>query len=97
MASTFPPEIEQFVQDELASGHFSDEQALLTAALEVYREVKGKHVELRDRVQQSILQADRGEVEPLNMTDIKRRLSDRLDADSSAGAAACGWQGRTTD
>ena len=81
MASTYPPEIEQFVQEELASGQFTDENALLTAALEVYREVKEKHAELRDRVQESVSQAERGEIEPLN---IKQRLSDRIDADGRA-------------
>lgn len=78
MSSTFPPEIEQFVQQELASGQYPNEQALLTAALEVYRELKQRHHDLRGRIQLSLEQAARGEVAPLDIDAIVAELNEEL-------------------
>lgn len=75
MANTFPPDIVRFIQDEIESGQFADETELLTAALEVYREVKQRHGELREQVQRSLSRAEQGDVRPLDMESIKQRLT----------------------
>ena len=79
MARTFPTELTQFIQDELQTGGYADEDAVLTAALEVFREVRQRHAELRGRVQQSLAQVHAGEATPLDMDEIRQLLTNRLD------------------
>ena len=40
MTRTFPTDLNQFIQDELQSDGYADEDAVLIAALEVFREVR---------------------------------------------------------
>jgi Arc/MetJ-type ribon-helix-helix transcriptional regulator len=79
MTRTFPTELNQFIQDELQSGGYADEDAVLTAALEVFREVRQRHAELRGRVQESLAQVHAGEATPLDMDEIGQLLTNRLD------------------
>jgi Arc/MetJ-type ribon-helix-helix transcriptional regulator len=78
MPRTFPADLNQFIQDELETGDYANEDALLTAALEVFREVRQRHAELRSRVQESVAQARAGEATPLNMDETKQKLLNRL-------------------
>lgn len=79
MQQTFPPQVEQFVRQELATGRYENEQDLLIRALKVYQELKTRHEALRADVQRSIDQAERGEVASLDMGVIKDRLRSDLD------------------
>lgn len=78
MTRTFPADLNQFIQDELQAGGYADEDAVLTAALEVFREVRQRHAELRGRVQTSLSQARAGDTSALNMDEIRQALMDRL-------------------
>lgn len=71
MTRTFPTDLNQFIQDELQSGSYADEDAVLTAALEVFREVRQRHPELRGRVQESLAESHAGESTPLDMDEIQ--------------------------
>ncbi|HQX53369.1 MAG TPA: hypothetical protein PLY87_29120 [Planctomycetaceae bacterium] len=51
---------------------------MLTAALEVFREVRQRHAELRGRVQESLAEAHAGEATPLEMDEIRQSLTIRL-------------------
>ena len=79
MTRTFPTELNQFIQDELQTGGYADEDAVLTAALEVFREVRQRHAELRGRLQESLAQVHAGEATPLDMDEIRQSLTNRLD------------------
>ena len=81
MPKTFPPELEQFVQQELANGDYQTEEELVIDALKVFRELKRRHEQLRADVQRSIEQAERGEVHP-------------LDTDATKAAARRRWAGQ---
>jgi len=76
---SIPAELQPFVKQELAAGRFRDESELVTAALELYREMNLRHAELRSQVKRSLDQADRGEVAPLDMDSIKGTLREELD------------------
>ena len=78
MPSTYPPELEQFIKRELASGQYQNEDELLVEALKAFRELKTRHDELRADVERSIEQADRGEVAALDMGALKQKLQDEL-------------------
>ncbi len=71
---SIPPGLQPFVEAELATGAFADESELVAKALELFRELSGKHQSLRNDVQASIEQAERGEVTPLNTERIKDTL-----------------------
>ena len=70
MSIAYPPELEQFVQQELASGACRSEDELVINALQVYRELKLRHDQLRQRVAKSLEQADRGELDPWDIDAI---------------------------
>ena len=70
MSTVYPPELEQFVKQEVANGTFRSEDELVISALTAFREMKLRHEELRRRVEKSLDQADRGEVEPWDMDAI---------------------------
>lgn len=41
-ANTYPPNVQQFIEQELVSGTVRSESELITRALEVYRQLKGE-------------------------------------------------------
>ena len=79
MTNTPTADIEHYVQEKLATGEFSSREELATEAIRVYRELEARHAQLKSDVQTRIEQADRGEVGPLDIDDIKQELIDELD------------------
>jgi Arc/MetJ-type ribon-helix-helix transcriptional regulator len=59
-------EVAGFVTAEVARGAAGNEAELVTKAVELYRDFKTRHDELRARVQKSLEQAARGEVRSLD-------------------------------
>ena len=78
----YPPEIDEYVRQQLATGRFADEADFATTAFRMYRELEQRHQELQSRVQRSIEQAERGEVAPLDMEEIKAELIAELNSSS---------------
>ena len=78
MANSFPPDIEQFVRQELASQEYQSRDDLVLDAMRVLRELKTRHQKLRDDVQHAIAQAEQGEVRPLDTEATKAEASKRL-------------------
>ena len=74
MSTGYPPEILKFIEEEMASGHYEDESALVTEALEVFRELKQRHVELKQQIQQSLEAEREGRVMPLDIDAIVSEL-----------------------
>lgn len=70
MSTIYPPHLQQFVKQEIASGAFRSEDELVISALTAFREMKLRHEEFRGRVEKSLAQAERGEVELWNMDSI---------------------------
>lgn len=79
MSLVFPPDLEEFVQKELTSGHFESEEALLTAALRVYRDLAGRHDELRRRIDAAVAEGDAGELAELDIDSVIRELEEEVD------------------
>ncbi|MEX0703155.1 MAG: hypothetical protein WD069_13760 [Planctomycetales bacterium] len=78
MNTTYPPEIQEFVERELERGAHVDEEHLIVAALRVYRELKTRHDALRADVARSLAQAERGEVAPLDTEATKAEARRRF-------------------
>ena len=72
-------EVEAFVRSEVARGAAVDEADFLAKALEMYRQLRSRHDELKPRVQESIAQYERGETRPLDteatQTEARRRFT----------------------
>ncbi len=79
MSTAYSPEIKKFIADELASGTYEDETALLAEALEVFRELKQRHTDLRQQIQQSIEDERSGRIAPLDINEIISELELELD------------------
>lgn len=67
-------EILKFIEEEMASVHYEDERALVTEALEVFRELKQRHAELKQQIQQSLEAEREGRVMPLDIDAIVSEL-----------------------
>ena len=76
-----PEEMEAFVRAEVARGAAEDEADFLAKAVEMYRELKQRHEDLRSQVQESIAQYERGEARPLDTKATQREARRRLSQD----------------
>jgi Arc/MetJ-type ribon-helix-helix transcriptional regulator len=79
MSTGYPPEILKFIEEEMATGHYEDESALVTAALEVFRELKQRHADLKQQIQQSLAEERAGRVTPLDINAIISELESEVD------------------
>lgn len=79
MTGIYTPEIAEFVEQELASGEFTDESALVNQALQFYRELKLRHGDLKQHIGVALDQADQGQVSPLDIDEIVSELEEELD------------------
>ncbi len=79
MPITYSPEITDFIAEEMATGTYADESALMAEALEVFRELKQRHGELRQQIQQSLEDEKAGRIAPFDVNEIVRELELELD------------------
>jgi antitoxin ParD1/3/4 len=63
MTLTLPPDLERFVQEQVAEGRFPTADGVVEAALRLLR---AQHADLRQLVRSGLDQADRGEVAPFD-------------------------------
>ncbi|MEX0978781.1 MAG: hypothetical protein WDZ48_08025 [Pirellulales bacterium] len=78
--ATYPPDLEAYVQQKIASGEFQSRDELAAEAVRLYRELEARHAQLKSDVQAAIDEADRGLCEPLDIETIKAELSAELDS-----------------
>jgi hypothetical protein len=77
--ATYPPELEQYVQQKLANGEFRDREEFAVEAARLYRELEIRHQQLKDDIQAAIEESDRGESRPLDIEAIKRQIMEEFD------------------
>ncbi len=61
MIESLPPDLQQFVSDELANGHYRSEDELLVDAVRFYRDGAVRRRELCEEINSRLRQLDRGE------------------------------------
>ena len=78
------PELERYIDEQLASGAFATREDLIAEALKVYRELEeDDDSDLRELATERLAQAERGEVAPLDMEAVKARLIAAFNAEQS--------------
>lgn len=83
MAETLPPDLQQFIDQSVASGEFETPDACIAAALRAFRELKQRHDDLRADIQHAIEQSNRGESRPLDMSAVKAEARRRFSQQSN--------------
>jgi Arc/MetJ-type ribon-helix-helix transcriptional regulator len=78
MTVAIPSSLQGFIEREVAAGEAGSEEELVTRALELYREMRARHAILKADVQESLAQADRGEVAELDIEAIIADGTQRL-------------------
>jgi len=58
----FPPELEQFVAEQVAAGNYQSEQELVVSAVRVLRDVQAKHQAFYEDVRLGMEQLEHGDV-----------------------------------
>ena len=84
MESTYPPEIDAYVRDQLDSAEYASEHDLIVDAIRMHRELRTRHQQLRDDIRVGIESLDRGEGAPLDMDAIKAEVAERFNRRSDA-------------
>ena len=78
---SFPPELGEFVEQQLAAGRYQSEQELVVDAVRVLRDLQVQQEQFRDDVQQGMEQLERGEFNQYNEEGLRERfeqLKDRV-------------------
>ncbi|MFH1923726.1 MAG: type II toxin-antitoxin system ParD family antitoxin, partial [Planctomycetota bacterium] len=73
------PELEQYVQQKVASGQFASAEEFASEAMRLYRDLEARHESLKRDVQAALDQSEKGQSMPLDMDAIKQELTDELD------------------
>jgi hypothetical protein len=76
-------DLQQYVNQKIASGHFGTIEEFATEAIRVYRKLESDYDELRELIQNRIAQADAGLSTPLNIAAIKQQLKSELETDGN--------------
>ena len=72
--ATYPPDIEAYVQQKIASGQFRSRDELAAEAVRLYRDLEAKHQRLKSDIQAAIDEANQGLSEPMDIEAIKAEL-----------------------
>ncbi|HUT93798.1 MAG TPA: hypothetical protein VMY37_30325 [Thermoguttaceae bacterium] len=70
------PDIEQYIQQKVASGQFASSEEFALEAMRLYRDLEVRHELLRGDVQAALDEAEKGLSEPLDVDAIKKELID---------------------
>ena len=76
-----PEDVAAYVQAEIARGAARDETDFFAKAVEMYRELRHRHEDLRAQVQEPIAQYERGEVQRLDSEATRREARRRFSQD----------------
>ncbi len=77
--SSLSPDLEQYVQQKVASGQFASPDEFALEAMRIYRELEQRHELLKADIQAALAQADEGLCEPLDMDAVRRKLIAEVD------------------
>jgi antitoxin ParD1/3/4 len=81
MVLSLTPELRRYVEEKVQSGQYASADALVIEAVRHLKNYEERLASLRRDIQLGIDQLDRGEGEPWDMEETKRRVTERLRRD----------------
>ena len=79
ISQPLPPELGQFVEQQLASGKYLSEQELVVDAVRVLREVEAQQRQFHEEVQLGMDQLERGESNEYSLQQLRERFEQLKD------------------
>ena len=76
-------DLQNYVNQKIASGQFGTAEEFATEAIRVYRQIEQEYGQLQDEIRGRIAEADAGHVLPLDVDSIKSQLRQELHADGT--------------
>ena len=73
-------DLDQYLEAKISSGEFGSREEFFLETARIYRELEARHVDLKSLIQERIDEADRDNLEPLDIDAIKAELAQELDA-----------------
>ncbi len=80
MPESYPPDVRQFLEEQLASGEYHSEDELLVEAVRTFRIVGDHHRRLREDIQAGLNELDAGKGEQWDVDELKNELGQQLDS-----------------
>lgn len=79
--STYPPDIEAYIEQKVASGQFRSRDEFAAEAARLYREMEVRRASLKADIAAAIDESERGLSAPLDIEAIKAELVDEIGPD----------------
>ena len=73
-------DLDQYLEAKISSGEFGSREEFFLETARIYRELETRHADAKSLIQERIDEADRGNLEPLDIDAIKAELAQELDA-----------------
>jgi putative addiction module CopG family antidote len=77
MQDLYPPDIQQFVQEAVATGEFASEEDVVVTAVRTLRELKNRQQTLKNDIQAAIDEIEQGQGEVWDVAELDRQLVNR--------------------
>lgn len=87
ISESLPPELGQFVVQQIAAGKYHSEEELVVDAVRVLRGLDAQHEEFLTDVRRGMEQLDRGEVHAYDEQGLRNRFEELKDRARRAGNA----------
>ena len=78
-----PTDLQEYVNQKIASGQFASPEEFATEAIRVYRQIETDYESFKRDVQQRITEADSGKLKPLDIDVFKSKLIGELASNDS--------------
>ncbi|MCE5267033.1 MAG: type II toxin-antitoxin system ParD family antitoxin [Planctomycetaceae bacterium] len=76
ISPAFPPELEQFVEEQVAEGRYGSPQELVVTAVRVLREVEARQSQFGEDVRLGVEQLERGEFNEYDEAGLRERFEE---------------------
>ena len=77
--ASYPADVEEYIKSKVDTGEFDSEDAFISKATRLYRELETRHAQLKSDVRAAIDEVQEGNSVPLDIEAIKQGLANELD------------------
>ncbi len=77
--SNYPPDLENYVQQKIASGEFQSVEEFAIVAARLYREMESREAELKAQIDAAIAEVEAGNCAPMDFDELTAELMAELE------------------